>query len=160
MEGGSEATIYDDLRARALGAADLRLPHRIADHPDVEGIVVDIPASDGFATLVALCDGTTSLYTSPGGGTIGAGQQVAVADATSQALVAFQRSLELLSDNSSTEHPGEDQVRLFALTPGGRRVADVKAPAFWGETPTELAVLVEAAQSVIAAVRSADPPKG
>jgi hypothetical protein len=38
------------------------------DHLAVSGIVVDVPAKGGFATIVALADGTTSMYISTGGG--------------------------------------------------------------------------------------------
>jgi hypothetical protein len=65
--------MYSDLRARALQAATTSvIPHHNG-HPDVYGLVVDIPARGGYATVVALGDNTTSLYTSAGGGTIGAG---------------------------------------------------------------------------------------
>jgi hypothetical protein len=53
-------------------ANDLAPPS--AAHPDISGVVVDVPAQGGFATVVGLTDDTTSMYTSTGGGTIGAGK--------------------------------------------------------------------------------------
>ena len=90
--GASPETIYKGLRDIALSASQsggLPLPPR--EHPDVFGVVIDIPASGGFATLVGLTDNTTSLYTSTGGGTIGAGTHSAVATATHALLAAVQQ---------------------------------------------------------------------
>ncbi len=48
----------------ALDAAVRGLVSSSPDSPDVSGIVVDVPGSGGFASIVALADGTTSMYTS------------------------------------------------------------------------------------------------
>src|SRR6478672_7058058 len=92
--GSSPEEVFTGLRAMALQATESgALPAPPADHPDVCGVVVDIPASGGYATLVALTDNTTSLYTSTGGGTIGAGEHAAVAAATHGLLTSVQAHL-------------------------------------------------------------------
>lgn len=58
--------VYERLRNMALNATDVS-----AAGVAVAGVVVDIPAERGFASVSSLGDGTTSLYTSTGGGTIG-----------------------------------------------------------------------------------------
>jgi hypothetical protein len=81
--GTSPDAVYRDLRSMALEAVERgALAPPFADHPDVAGVIVDVPATGGSATIVALADDTTSLYTSTGGGTIGAGEHATVATAT------------------------------------------------------------------------------
>jgi len=77
----------------ALGAVAKGLQSPGEDHPDVSGLVVDIPAEGGFATVVALTDDTTSMYMSTGGGTIGAGGHQNVASTTQALLTAAQGQL-------------------------------------------------------------------
>jgi len=82
----ADANPYESLRDLALHAVENGLPPPGDDHPDVSGVVVDIPSGAAFATVVALTDNTTSMYTSTGGGTIGAGEHADVAAATHQLL--------------------------------------------------------------------------
>ena len=58
----------------------------IFDTLGVRGLVVDVPASGGAVALVALADGTASMYTSAGGGIVGAGLEPQVAAAVRQLL--------------------------------------------------------------------------
>lgn len=57
----------------------------------VWGVLVEIGYPEPVATLVALSDGTTSLYFSNGGGVIGAGEHAAVRDAASHLLTSLTR---------------------------------------------------------------------
>lgn len=52
-----------------------------AELPRVFGVIMDTTFASGTVTLVALADGTASLYASTGGGVIGGGahERVAVA---------------------------------------------------------------------------------
>lgn len=67
-------------------------------------MIIDIPAQGGCATLVALTDNTTSLYTSTGGGTIGAGGHATVASAT-HALLASAEDVPEDSFWGRADHP-------------------------------------------------------
>src|SRR4051812_42040015 len=50
------------------------LPARAQGDPDaIRGVVMDWSLGGGLATLIAIDDGTVSLYLNPGGGVIGAG---------------------------------------------------------------------------------------
>ena len=66
----SPSDTYYGLRSNALESADRGWIVATPAHPRVCGVVVDVPASGGFATVVALADNTTSLYTSVGSGSI------------------------------------------------------------------------------------------
>jgi hypothetical protein len=142
--------MYRRLRAMALEAVALGLPDPPPEHPGVSGLVVDIPAGGGaFATLVAMGDGTTSLYSSTGGGTIGAGVHPAVAEATHALLTLVDERLDEFGEDEDTEQPVGARVRFYILTPEGRRVADVPEDAFWGREEHELTPVIAAVQQVI-----------
>jgi hypothetical protein len=153
--GGHEGTTpYDGLRAMALGAVakGLQLPRE--DHPDVSGLVVDIPAQGGFATVVALTDDTTSMYMSTGGGTIGAGGHQNVASATQALLSAVQGQLGAFTRPGDSDLPPPGQVRFHLLSPSGSRYEDIPEDSFWGRSPHELTSVIAATQVVISAIRS------
>jgi hypothetical protein len=90
---GYPPDVYDGLRTAALAVTQATVGRTPPDHPDVLGVVVDIPRQGGIASIVAMADGTTSMYTSTGGGTIGAGSHRSVAAATHALLAtrAFRR---------------------------------------------------------------------
>jgi hypothetical protein len=154
---GKPANPYGGLRAMALRAADLDLPSRSGGHPDVVGVVVDIPDKGGYATVVAMADGSTSLYTSVGGGLIGGGEHRPVAAANARLLKEAQSQLPRLRPSDSTEHPAARTVRIFVVTPEGRRVADLQTDEFWSSHGGRWESLVEATQGVITALRKVDP---
>jgi ribosomal protein S12 methylthiotransferase accessory factor YcaO len=157
-EGGHDgAKPYDGLRAMALGAVakGLQLPGE--DHPDVSGLVVDIPAQGGFATVVALTDDTTSMYMSTGGGTIGAGGHQNVASATQALLSAAQAQLGAFTRPGDSDLPPPSQVRFHLLSTSGSRYEDVPEDSFWGRSSHEVMHVIAATQDVISAIRSSTP---
>ena len=66
---------YEGLRTMALTEFGRTAAATDTDTDDdtLLGVVVDIPQRGGYATVVAMADGTTSMYTSTGGGVIGGG---------------------------------------------------------------------------------------
>ena len=84
----------------------------------MSGHVVDIPARGGFATVVALTDNTTSMYTSVGGGTIGAGAHPNVASVTQALLATAQVYIEGFSMPDDPDLPPAGQVRFHLLSSG------------------------------------------
>ena len=131
-----DPTIYDALRGNALNAVALGLPDSDSRPPKRFGVVVDIPAQRGVATLVVMSDDSTSLYTSVGGGTIGAGSHAPVVAATHALLALAERHLDQFQPDNDMSGPPPDHVRIFVLTPLGRHLADVSIDAFWrGDNP-------------------------
>jgi hypothetical protein len=121
----------------------------------VWGVLLDVPVSGGFATIVALADGTVSMYTSSGGGVIGAGERPEVASAGQRLLAEVAARVELFRDTPDEGLPPTGSVRIHALGPAGHRNADMPVESFWGREGHELAPLIAAAQDVIAAIRRA-----
>jgi hypothetical protein len=145
---------YAALRANALDAGDA-LPTPAPEHPRVSGVVVDVPASNGYATVVAMTDDTTSMYTSSGGGTIGAGAHAPVSTATHALLAAVDRQLDQFAPGGQPTLPPAGSVRFHVLTPEGPAAADVPEAAFWGKLDHPLMPVIAATQHVISAIREA-----
>lgn len=89
--------------------------------PTVWGLVVDMPSAKGSASLVSLADGTTSLYTSLGGGVIGGGFYQRVAGATRRLLVILESRLRDMDEDDTTTVPPTGHIGLIALAYDGRR---------------------------------------
>lgn len=159
MEAGetSGPEMYARLRAMALDAVDLGM-EAPPEHPEVAGVVIDVPMGEDWVTIVAMGEGTTSMYTSTGGGTIGGGQHEAVRAASLVLLQMLNANVKVFPESDTTGHPPADRVRFFVLTPSGRRVADVYGDVFWGRKQDPSTPLAMAAQAVIGAIGQASPP--
>lgn len=92
--------------------------------PRVWLALMEMTFGEGSASLVALADGSTSLYTSMGGGVIGAGEHEVVAAATRHFLEVLDRLLEHLESTSSFALPAAGHVRFQVRTYEGDFTAD------------------------------------
>lgn len=95
-----------------------------AELPHVWGALVEVSLAAGPATLVALRDGTTSLYLGNGGATIGAGASGAVAEGTRLLLTAVEGALAHFAPIWEFPVPEPGRVRMVALIYGGDLGAD------------------------------------
>jgi hypothetical protein len=89
--------VYQGLRAQILGLdpASAGLAQG-PEHQVLWGALMETGYPRGTATLMALADGTTSLYLSTGGGVIGGGFHDAVATAARSFLSELERHLAAL----------------------------------------------------------------
>jgi hypothetical protein len=112
---------------------------------------------DGAATIVSLADGTTSLYTSEGGGVIGGGEHAPVAAASSRFLAEAEATETGLSPAESVDvHlPPAGIVSFVVLGYSGTRIgaADEQELA---SMQHPLSRLYAAGQDVITALREAE----
>ncbi|MGH7356315.1 MAG: hypothetical protein ACRELS_17295 [Candidatus Rokuibacteriota bacterium] len=76
------------------------------------------------ATLVALADGTASLYFSNGGGVIGARQAEAPARAARQVVSTASGHLSLLAPAAQQPLPRRGHTRFYVLTAQGLLTAE------------------------------------
>jgi hypothetical protein len=115
--------IYQGLRYNILSIDPNKVG--LAPKPGVNaswGVVTDLGvAPSGYMTLVSLVDGTTSMYTSSGGGMIGAGENKAGAPAqASVALVmAAEKFYRLMQPTKVFPLPSAGNVRFYVLTSYG-----------------------------------------
>jgi hypothetical protein len=89
--------------------------------PRVWGAVMDIGADRGWASLVTLADGTTSLYTSGGGGVIGGGAHEPVVEASGRLLHLIEAHLDLFEPTDDLDPPGPEQTRFLVMTYEGHQ---------------------------------------
>ena len=128
-----------------------------ATRAHVWGVLMETGYPEAVATLVALADGTTSLYFSNGGGVIGAGEHSAVRAASETLLSTAEEHLGELAPAVGTPLPEVGRVRFYVRTFKGTVGAEAKEEDL-GEGRHILSPLFHTAHSVITAVREASPP--
>jgi hypothetical protein len=106
-----ELVLRGDPHARGWGPS--------VELPSVWGALVEVGLPDAPATLVALVDGTTSLYLGTGGATVGAGAAEPVARAARQLLRAVEAALPDLRPAWELPVPPTGRARVVALTYAG-----------------------------------------
>jgi hypothetical protein len=116
---------------------------------------MDMGYPEGTATLVALADGTTSLYTSGGGGVIGAGEHESVAAVTRRLLLATESNLKQFTVRHQVQLPPAGRVLINVLTFGGRFTAEGSNDDL-GEGRHPASLVFHAAQEVIHVVHKTE----
>jgi hypothetical protein len=95
----------------------------IAPVGQIWGVLMEMGFAEGWASLVALADGTASLYTSSGGGVIGGGMHAKVKQAAIE-LCQHAAPLGNLPRVTEFPSPGPQRVRFYLLTLDGVRGAE------------------------------------
>jgi hypothetical protein len=123
--------------------------------------VIDFGRPDGTATLACIADGTVSLYTSSGGGVLGAGGHDAVWDAAGRLLEAAGGAVQFLRVvDEPPPLPAASRVRLSVRTFDGL-LSEEAAEEALERGRHVLSPLYAAAQDVLTEVRlSADDRLG
>ena len=115
--GPEGAQVTAELRRQVLRATASE--YSIQPMEGVWGVLMETGYPEGAASLVALADGTASLYFSTGGGVIGGGSHPAV-DAAARRLVAIAaRHAPRLTPTKEFPLPEEGDVRFYVLTTEG-----------------------------------------
>jgi hypothetical protein len=142
----SGADIYGAARNRVLNLTPAEAGvEQSPDLPRVWGVVMDVPQP--AVTLVALADGTTSLYFGNGGAVVGAGEHAPVAKARDSLIALVQQFDSKLEPTTDFPLPPVGSVRFYLLTFTGVRTAEVSG------LQHELMPLSEHADEVITAIR-------
>ena len=110
---------YLRLRRMVLDLEPVTAP--TAELPRVWGALMDTGYPNGTATVVCLADGTTSLYTSTGGGILGAGMHESVAAPSRHVLAVVEKHLNQMPPSTEDTLPNPDWVVMRALTFTDRR---------------------------------------
>ena len=120
--------------------------------PRVFAFVMDRSIGTGVATTVTLADGTTSMYTSTGGGVIGGGFHEFVVRANRQLLLSAESNLDQLVDRGEPTLPPNGLVRLTAVTYDGLRSV-AAAPEDLGRWPHPASPLFRCANQIVTELR-------
>ena len=145
--------ISRELRARALtiNAADIGVvPAGTLQH--VWGVLMETCYPEAVASVIALADGTTSLYFSNGGGIIGAGEHESVRAASRALLLAAQAHREAFTQAFETPLPEPGRVRFYVRTFGATLTAEV-AEEDLGHRRHPLSPVFHAGHAVITELR-------
>jgi hypothetical protein len=151
--GSQHSPVFGQLRQQALTTPpeELEFERR---WPRVWGSVMELGLPSGaVATLVVFADGTTSLYSSAGGGIVGSGSQRTVRRASDEFMEAATAAASRgFADAAESPLPAPGRVRFYLRTTGGLRTAEA------GEAELKagghaLSALYTAGQAVLAQVR-------
>jgi hypothetical protein len=145
------AEVYAGLRRQVIDLQAAQLGDEFAQAP-ILALLMETGYEQAVATLVAVADGTTSLYFSTGGGIIGAGAHESVAQASRRWLEAGATFLEHLEPVADPPLPAPGQTQFVAVTNDGLRAA-VALEEDLGGNRHALSPLFYAAQEVITQVR-------
>ncbi|HEX9092023.1 MAG TPA: hypothetical protein VF831_11070 [Anaerolineales bacterium] len=114
------AQSYLQLRERILNLDPADLGFKPAgDKPGVWGVLMETGYEVGTASLVALADGTTSLYYSTGGGMLGSGGYSPVAQASKALVAEAEHHTDQLLASEDFPLPAAGQVRFYFMTYNG-----------------------------------------
>lgn len=152
----NDAAVYEGLRQQLLTLDPATVGITAApEDRGVWGVLFELGVPGGSASVVALKDGTTSLYTSGGFGILGGGAHEHVVTATRNLISAVARKLDMFTVNGPVAAPTNGQVVVHALTHAGRLEA-AAADADLVEGKHLLSDLFFAGHEVIAHLRSID----
>jgi hypothetical protein len=116
----SSGDAYSALRHQALSTqrTEVGIPAPPPEAP-VWGILMETGYPEATATLLALSDGTTSLYLSSGGGVIGGHAHQSVRQANAALLETANQYYEHLKPSESFPLPATGQAFFYVLTDSG-----------------------------------------
>ena len=145
--------IYRDMRSMALGldAAAIRMP----EGERWSGALVaamEIGLPEATTTVVAIADGSVSMYLSRGGGVVGAGEHAAVRGAAEQFRTVVAENHGLMARTGVFPPPAVGEVRFHARIGDDRLTGSAQESALrTGRHP--LAPLYAAGQDVLTEIR-------
>jgi hypothetical protein len=150
-EDYEQADIYRDLRSQALGLDAQTLEPRNG----IFALLMETGYEDAVVTVVATADGSTSMYFSNGGGTIGAGEYEQVRKVVFETLSETRKFVDELDLTESYPLPTPGQTRFYAVTDGGV-LTGVAPEDLLGNEKHELSALFHQVHKLIAYVRAAE----
>jgi hypothetical protein len=144
--------VYAGLRGIPLG--ERGGPTDPFEGTQILAVILDWGQSKGAATIAAMADGATSLYTSTGGGVIGGGFHAPVREAHRRLMYAAQENLAEFAPTSEAPIPGKDHLAIVIRTTEGLRRAEASyADVQDGSAPGQ--AVFDAANEVMTALRVA-----
>jgi hypothetical protein len=112
--------VYLGIRDLALHGSREKIGIEAMRSPSVPwGVVMDWGLLDGTATVVALSDGSASVYWSSGGGWIGGKNIEPVQKAAQKAVRIAAEFVDLMTSASAFPLPGRGDVIFYSLTDNG-----------------------------------------
>ena len=130
-----------------------------AELPRTWGVLVDVGLPAGPVTVVAIADGTTSLYLGNGGATVGVGELPPIRTLAAALLRAVEAAVPILPPGWELPVPPPGWLQVVALTYRGMLVGHATIPEVEsGVHP--LAQVWTRAGEVAAAITALDADRG
>ncbi|MDH4048475.1 MAG: hypothetical protein OEV63_10115 [Gammaproteobacteria bacterium] len=148
------SNVYLELRGQALAQTQSSL--RVSDN--TIGVLMETGYPGAIATLIALVDGSASLYFSNGGGIIGAGQHQGPAAAARSLVVTAAENLSKFTPTTEFPLPTLGRTRFFVITAQGVLTAEA-AEDDLGNNRLPLSPVFHAAHALIAEMRQVEERK-
>jgi len=150
--GKNPAEIFRKLRDQVLALS----PKDVIGAPlpsGVFGAMMEFNAGQTWVSLVAILDGTPSLYFGTGGGIIGAGKSEIVRKANHLFLEVAGQFVNRFPKTQSYPTPQPDKARFYILTSDGVRASNEVDESDLQQRGNDLFSLYVAAQNVITHIR-------
>jgi hypothetical protein len=159
--GSKQENPFHGLRRQALSVSPETAGYTPTEPAhQVYGAILDWGLESGaLATIVALEDGTASLYLSSGGGIIGGGFHEPVRQAVAAFLHSIEQHIADMEPDPTGEPPQAGSTDLRALTPAGRLVIRAPTDSF-GSGRHLMSEAFFAGQALIGALRQATEGDG
>lgn len=142
---------YLELRNNVLNLSYKDIGVNILDYP-VWGVLFETTYQSCSFSLIALADGTTSIYFSSGGGIIGAGSHDNVFKSSKNLLIKAFNFIEVLETVNNYPLPNVEYVRFYFLTEEGIKSIELLEDDL-GQGIHQLSELFYLSHNVITAVR-------
>lgn len=113
------ADVYTGLRDQVLQVKPDAIGLQDVDQSIVFAVLMETGYPEAVATLVAVADGTASLYFSNGGGIIGGGEHEPVRKVSSEFVTLAQDFVSQSSLSETFPLPTKGNVRCYLVTGGG-----------------------------------------
>lgn len=111
--------VYADLRKQVLQLKPDAIGLNKADQSSVIAVLMESGFPEGVSTLVAVADGTSSLYYSTGGGVIGGGDHDSIRIECDEFVSLAQQYISKATLTKQFLLPQQDNVRFYFVTRGG-----------------------------------------
>jgi hypothetical protein len=149
---------YSALRAQIL---NWKCPQASSSTPDTSGnpcaVVMDWAVTSGVATVVAVSDGSASIYYSSGGGSIGGGHaRRAIRDAALHAVSIASKFLDGMQLTDNFPLPESGGVIFYIVTERGVLMAKAAAVGLLSTNSHPLSELGNSMQTIITEYRILD----
>jgi len=147
------AEVYSSLRSQAL---EFRSEQNAEPEGGVIAALMETGYPEAVVTLLAVSDGTVSLYFSNGGGIIGAGEHEPVRRVARRFLESAGQFLSQAPLTETYPLPVRDQVRFYLVTSSGIHLADALEQDL-GNNRHAISPLFYAGHELITAIRESTP---
>ena len=150
------AEIYDSMRKQVL---ELKADHLGLDNNNlIICVLMETGYPEAVATLVAVADGSASLYFSNGGGIIGAGEHPQGKEASLNLVQSAKKYLKYAVPNNEYPLPKKNNTRFYFVTKEGVMTMEAKEDDL-GNNRHKLSPLFHQAQDLIYVIQMIEKEK-